>query len=178
MITAKGVQFLASRVARQRLTEIPRSTWEEWMRGITLNCPEATDDDLIRLGDWLFTFDGYIKTSVLIDFLKSGPVDDGSKASRIDRRTEVESIANGGPLFPEQFAYDNPDSIEPTRELTGSEYTRWREVALAYASDEHTGMTPAQVNAAAREAAYRAIGWKTPPQLETRPLTIPRLRKA
>ena len=73
--------------------------------------------------------------------------------------------ANGGNLYPDG-------------DLDPSEYVAWLRAAQAFAMDAHPDMTPAQINAAARQCGYDAAGVPAPPPEITAPRTAeaPQLR--
>ncbi len=164
MITGRGMQAFLEHLEDAGVLIPKPGQLQTWGGKISRKFPDATDADLARAADVLDETPGFVRLGDLVNFLKGKR----SEVERIDRANRLNLVtmpANGGDLYPDG-------------DLTPSEYVAWLRAAQAFAMDAHPDMTPAQINAAARQLGYNAAGVPAPPPEITAPRTAeaPQLR--
>lgn len=160
MITAKGMQSLLEHLEDAGCLIPKPGQLQTWGGKITRKFPDATDADLVRAADVLDETQGFVRLGDLVAFLK-GKRSEADKLERAARHALVAS--NGGELYPDV-------------DLTPHQYIEWIRAARAYAGDPHPGMTPAEINKAAREHADLAVNINTLTEIEaTAPRKAPQL---
>lgn len=160
MITGRGMQAFLEHLEDAGVLIPKPGQLQTWGGKISRKFPDATDVDLARAADVLDETPGFVRLGDLVNFLKGTP----SEVERIDRAnrlTLVSAPSHGGPLYPDG-------------DLTPSEYVTWLRSAQAFAMDAHPDMTPAQINAAARQRGYDAAGVPAPPPEITAPRAQPK----
>lgn len=142
MITAKGMRTFLNHMEDAGVL-IPRpGQLRTWGAKISRKFPHATDADLEAAADILDERDDYIKLADLISILNNEPTE-ADKLDRANRIALVTAPTNGGELYPDV-------------DLSPTQYAAWLKAARGYAAAEHLGMTPAEINAAARDYANTA----------------------
>lgn len=163
MITAKGMQAFLEHLEDAGVLIRKPGQMKTWGGKISRKFPDATDADLARAADVLDETQGYVRLGDLVAFLNGKR----SEADKLERATRLELVTSaGGDLYPDA-------------DLTPSQYLDWLRAARSYAADPHTGMTPAEINTAARKHADMAVNIDfymeiDAPRKET--LQIPQLR--
>lgn len=153
MITAKGMQSLLEHLDAAGVLISKPGQLQTWGGKISRKFPDATDTDLIRAADTLDETQGFVRLGDLVAFLKGTPTE-ADKIDRANRLNLVTAPSNGGALYPDG-------------DLTPTEYITWLRAAQVFAMDPHPDMTPAQINAAARQHGYSAAGVPAPhPELD------------
>lgn len=142
MITAKGMQALLEHLEDAGVLIRKPGQMKTWGGKISRKFPDATDADLVRAADVLDETQGYVRLGDLVSFL-NGKRNEVDKLERATRLALVTS-AGGGDLYPDA-------------DLTPSQYIDWIRAARSYAADTHPGMTPAEINDAARKHADMTI---------------------
>lgn len=159
MITGRGMQAFLEHLEDAGVLIPKPGQLQTWGGKISRKFPDATDADLARAADVLDETPGFVRLGDLVDFLKGKR----SEVERIDRANRMNLVtmpANGGDLYPDG-------------DLAPSEYVAWLRAAQAFAMDAHPDMTPAQINAAARQRGYDAAGVPAPPPELDRPRADP-----
>lgn len=151
MITAKGMQAFLEHLEDAGVLIRKPGQMKTWGGKISRKFPDATDNDLVRAADVLDETQGYVRLGDLVAFL-NGKRNEVDKLERTNRLALVTS-SGGGDLYPDT-------------DLTPSQYMDWLRAARSYAADPHPGMTPAEVNAAARAHADLTVNINTPDKID------------
>lgn len=160
MITAKGMQSLLEHLDAAGVLISKPGQLQTWGGKISRKFPDATDADLVRAADTLDEAQGFVRLGDLVAFL-NGKKSEAEKLERITR-LELVTSAGGGDLYPDA-------------DLTPSQYLEWLRAARAYAADPHPGMTPAEINAAAREHADLSVNIDTLAEIDVPHREAPQL---
>lgn len=152
MITAKGMQSFLEHLEDAGCLIPKPGQLQTWGSKITRKFPDATDADLVRAADVLDETQGFVRLGDLVAFL-NGKRSEADKLERAARHTLITAGRNGGALYPDA-------------DLTPHEYVTWIRTANAYAMDPHPGMTPAEINKAARECADLAVNINKAAEIE------------
>lgn len=152
MITAKGMQSLLEHLEDAGCLIPKPGQLQTWGGKVTRKFPDATDADLVRAADVLDETQGFVRLGDLVAFL-NGKKSEADKLERAARLALVDAASAGGNLYPDA-------------DLTPAQYLEWLRAARAYAGDPHPGMTPAEINKAAREHADLAVNINTPAEIE------------
>lgn len=149
MITGRGMQAFLEHLEDAGVLIPKPGQLQTWGGKISRKFPDATDADLARAADVLDETPGFVRLGDLVDFLK-GKRPEVERIDRANRLNLVTMPANGGDLY-------------PVGDLAPSEWVAWLRTARAFAMEPHNDMTPAQINAAARQLGYDAAGVPAPP---------------
>lgn len=152
MITAKGMQSLLEHLDAAGVLISKPGQLQTWGSKITRTFPDVTDADLVRAADVLDETQGFVRLGDLVAFL-NGKRSEADKLERDARYTLITAGSNGGALYPDA-------------DLTPHEYVTWIRTANAYAMDPHPGMTPTEINKAARERADLAVNINKAAEIE------------
>lgn len=152
MITAKGMQSLLEHLDAAGVLISKPGQLQTWGGKIARKFPDATDADLVRAADTLDETQGFVRLGDLVAFL-NGKKSEADKLERAARLALIDAASAGGNLYPDA-------------DLTPSQYLEWLRAARAYAGDPHPGMTPAEINKAAREHANLTVNINTPHEIE------------
>lgn len=161
MITAKGMQSLLAHLEDAGCLISKPGQLQTWGGKISRKFPDATDADLVRAADTLDETQGFVRLGDLVAFLK-GKKSEADKLERATRHALVTASSNGGDLYPDA-------------DLTPSQYIDWLRAARAYAGDPHPGMTPADINKAARKHADLIVDINTPAEIDAPTKEAPQL---
>ena len=162
MITAKGMQSLLEHLDAAGVLISKPGQLQTWGGKITRKFPDATDADLVRAADVLDETQGFVRLGDLVAFL-NGKKNEADKLERDARHALITAVSNGGELYPDA-------------DLTPAQYLEWIRAARAYAGDPHPGMTPAEINKAARKHADLTVNINTPTEINaTAPREAPQL---
>ncbi len=151
MITAKGMQSLLEHLDAAGVLISKPGQLQTWGGKITRKFPDATDADLVRAADVLDETQGFVRLGDLVAFL-NGKKNEADKLERDARHALITAVSNGGELYPDA-------------DLTPAQYLEWIRAARAYAGDPHPGMTPAEINKAARKHADLTVNINTPTEI-------------
>ena len=146
MITAKGMQSLLEHLEDAGCLIPKPGQLQTWGGKITRKFPDATDADLVRAADTLDETQGFVRLGDLVAFLKGKK----SEADKLERATRLALVTSAG-----------EGDLYPDADLTPHQYLEWLRAARSYAADTHPGMTPAEINKAAREHANLAVNFDT-----------------
>lgn len=161
MITAKGMQSLLEHLDAAGVLISKPGQLQTWGGKISRKFPDITDADLVRAADTLDETQGFVRLGDLVAFFK-GQKSETDKLERTTRLALVTNASNGGDLYPDA-------------DLTPHQYLEWLRASRAYAADPHPGMTPAEINAAARQHADLAVNIDTPAEIDVAPREAPQL---
>nr|DAY03398.1 MAG TPA: hypothetical protein [Caudoviricetes sp.] len=161
MITAKGMQSLLEHLDAAGVLISKPGQLQTWGGKISRKFPDATDADLVRAADTLDEAQGFVRLGDLVAFL-NGKKTEADKLERVTRLALITNASNGGDLYPDA-------------DLTPRQYLEWLRVARAYAADQHPGMTPAEINKAAREHADLAVNTNTLAEINAPDREVPQL---
>ena len=153
MITAKGMQAFLEHLEDAGCLISKPGQLQTWGGKITRKFPEATDADLVRAADVLDETQGFVRLGDLVAFL-NGKKSEADKLERATRLALVDAASAGGNLYPDD-------------DLTPAQYLEWLRAARAYAGDPHPGMTPTEINKAARRHADLIVNINTPHEIKT-----------
>lgn len=142
MITARGMQAFLEHLEDAGVLIRKPGQMKTWGGKISRKFPDATDADLVRAADTLDETQGYVRLGDLVAFL-NGKRNEADKLERATRLALVTSSGDG--------------DLYPDADLTPTQYMDWLRAARSYAADPHPGMTPAEINAAARKHADMAV---------------------
>lgn len=166
MITAKGMQSLLEHLDAAGVLISKPGQLQTWGGKISRKFPDVTDADLVRAADTLDETQGFVRLGDLVAFL-NGKKSETDKLERTTRLALITNASNGGDLYPDA-------------DLTPHQYIEWLRAARAYVGDPHPGMTPAEINKAAREHADLTVNINTPNEIEAaaprEALQLPQLR--
>ena len=161
MITAKGMQSLLEHLDAAGVLISKPGQLQTWGGKISRKFPDATDADLVRAADTLDETQGFVRLGDLVAFL-NGKKNETDKLERSTRLALITNASNGGDLYPDT-------------DLTPHQYLEWLRAARAYAAEPHPGMTPAEINKAAREHAYLTVNINTPAEINAPHREAPQL---
>lgn len=161
MITAKGMQSLLEHLDAAGVLISKPGQLQTWGGKISRKFPDVTDADLVRAADVLDETQGFVRLGDLVAFL-NGKKSESDKLERVTRLALITNASNGGDLYPDV-------------DLTPHQYLEWLRAARAYAADPHPGMTPAEINAAARKHADLAVNINTLTEIEVPHRDAPQL---
>lgn len=147
MITAKGMQSLLEHLDAAGVLISKPGQLQTWGGKISRKFPDVTDADLVRAADVLDESQGFVSLGDLVAFLKGKK----SEADKLERATRLALVTSAG----EGDLYPDADLTTP------HQYLEWLRAARSYAADPHPGMTPAEINKAAREHANLAVNINT-----------------
>nr|DAK09777.1 MAG TPA: hypothetical protein [Caudoviricetes sp.] len=150
MITAKGMQSLLEHLDAAGVLISKPGQLQTWGGKISRKFPDVTDADLARAADTLDEAQGFVRLGDLVAFL-DGKKSEADKLERVTRLALVTSAGEG--------------DLYPDADLTPAQYLDWLRAARSYAADPHPGMTPAEINKAARVHADLAVNINTPADL-------------
>ena len=146
MITAKGMQSLLEHLDAAGVLISKPGQLQTWGGKISRKFPDVTDADLVRAADVLDEAQGFVSLGDLVAFLKGKK----SEADKLERATRLALVTSAG-----------EGDLYPDADLTPHQYLDWLRAARSYAADPHPGMTPAEINKAAREHANLAVNIDT-----------------
>lgn len=150
MITAKGMQAFLEHLEDAGVLIRKPGQMKTWGSKISRKFPDTTDADLVLAADVLDETQGYVRLGDLVAFL-NGKRNEADKLERATRLALVTS--SGGDLY-------------PAADLTPIQYMDWLRAARSYAADHHPGMTPAEINAAARKHADMTVNIDTTTEID------------
>lgn len=161
MITAKGMQSLLEHLDAAGVLISKPGQLQTWGGKISRKFPAVTDADLVRAADVLDETQGFVRLGDLVAFL-NGKKSETDKLERVTRLALITNASNGGDLYPDV-------------DLTTHQYLEWLRTARSYAADPHPGMTPAEINKAAREHADLAVSIDRPAEIDVPHRDAPQL---